>query len=93
MIYLGPDTPEDGIRAIVEQQHIRVICLSLTNPNLMEPTFTFIDHIREACPELAFVLGGQGFRNVPEPYVSWLIPNDNQVLWERWFLESVWKLR
>ncbi|MCY9697073.1 MerR family transcriptional regulator [Paenibacillus alginolyticus] len=89
VLYLGPDTPEDGIQKILQEQHIRVICLSLTDPKLMEQTFAFIDRLRTSNLELEVVLGGQGFQDVPEPYAAWVLPSDSQVEWENWFQDRV----
>ncbi|WP_054024487.1 MerR family transcriptional regulator [Bacillus sp. FJAT-28004] len=89
VLYLGPDTPEDGIQEMIKAQQIRVICLSLTDPKLMEPTLAFINRLLVHNPELEVVFGGQGFQSVPESYSNWVLQNGNQEEWERWFQDKV----
>ncbi|MEI7024179.1 MerR family transcriptional regulator [Paenibacillus sp. y28] len=85
VLYLGPDTPEEGIQKIIEEQRIRVICISLTDPNLMQATFAFIDRLRGRNPELQVVLGGQGFQDVPDTYAACVLDGNSQEQWEKWF--------
>lgn len=89
VLYLGPDTPEDGIQEILKSQQIRVLCVSLTDPKLMESTFAFVNRLLINNSDLEVVLGGQGFQNVPDPYNNWVLPNGNQEEWERWFKDKV----
>lgn len=89
VLYLGPDTPEDGIQDLIKSQQIRVLCISLTDTKLMDSTFAFINRLKVHHADLQVVLGGQGFKNVPEPYSDWVLPNGNQEEWERWFKDKV----
>ncbi|MHA6482449.1 MerR family transcriptional regulator [Paenibacillus sp. strain BS8-2] len=83
VLYLGPDTPEDGLRSILSSQNIDLVCLSLTDKKLQEGTVAFIDRLVNGLTSLEIVLGGYGFEGVSEPYSSWLLPPSMEK-WEDW---------
>lgn len=85
VLYLGPDTPADGLDVLIRDTNIAYAALSLTNPIRQAETLEMLDRLRRSFPELSFVLGGQGFREVPKPYDDWLLPQGTQAEWESWF--------
>ncbi|WP_262677692.1 MerR family transcriptional regulator [Paenibacillus sp. J5C2022] len=84
VLYLGPDTPEDGLHAIISSQNVQIACISLTDKRLQEQTILFMDRLAAGLPDLEFVLGGHGFSELPQPYASWLLPSAMES-WDRWF--------
>ncbi len=83
VLYLGPNTPEDGLRHMVTTQDIHLACVSLTDRRLQGAALAFIDRLAGGLGGLEFVLGGFGFEDVPQPYASWLLPPDKDI-WESW---------
>lgn len=83
VLYLGPDTPEDGLRRIIATQNIHLACVSLTDRRRQEEALAFIDRLAGGLGGLEFVLGGYGFDGVAQPYASWLLPPDKDA-WESW---------
>ncbi|MEK3884642.1 MerR family transcriptional regulator [Paenibacillus sp. PL2-23] len=88
VLYLGPDTPEDGLRSIFNSENIDLVCLSLTDRKLQGQTLTFIDRLVNGMTQLEIVLGGHGFEGAPEPYASWLLPPAMEA-WEQWLNERL----
>ncbi|WP_028596455.1 MerR family transcriptional regulator [Paenibacillus assamensis] len=93
VIYLGPDTPEDGIEQIVREQQITLICISLNDPNRLPSVLPMIDHLRNKFEEITFALGGNGFVNVGEPYRNYCAPGKDSNSWELWFEEIYLQLK
>lgn len=61
VIYLGPNTPIEGVAPIVERHHAKIVAVSLTSPELRPQALELVGTLREQFPKLQFVLGGQGF--------------------------------
>ncbi|MBD2848227.1 cobalamin B12-binding domain-containing protein [Paenibacillus sp. IB182496] len=88
VLYLGADTPSDGLEALIAEQRIGVVCLSLTLAELQQGALALVERLREAQPHLQFVLGGRGFAGVPAPYEAWTLEGQTEASaaqWERWY--------
>ncbi|WJH34810.1 cobalamin B12-binding domain-containing protein [Paenibacillus sp. CC-CFT747] len=83
VIYLGPDTPEDGLEAMLKEKKADYVCLSLTNPQHLPGALKLVDFLRNRFPHLKLLLGGQGFAEAPASYRQWILPGDTEG-WSRW---------
>ncbi len=84
VVYLGTNTPIDGVRKIVGDMEIAYICLSLTSKEQLKETSKAIQNLSEQFPELKFVLGGKGFLHI-EQSMKWWVLDGTKEDWERWY--------
>lgn len=85
VIYLGPNTPEDGIEDIVRERDIEMVSISLNDPELLPNALKIIDCLQMSFPNLVFAFGGKGFSGMDEPYNRWLLPGGASEGWGPWF--------
>ncbi|PZT56874.1 MerR family transcriptional regulator [Paenibacillus silvae] len=84
VLYLGANTPEDGVFPIIREQKIKLVCLSITNPVFVDTCDRLIDRIRDEFPHVRFVLGGKGFERAEHArYPEWIMPEDSGD-WQSW---------
>ncbi|MBB6021728.1 DNA-binding transcriptional MerR regulator [Paenibacillus sp. JGP012] len=84
VLYLGANTPEEGVFPIIREQKIKLVCLSVTNSGLVDTCDQLIDRIREEFPHVRFVLGGKGFERAEHArYPEWIMPEDSGD-WQSW---------
>lgn len=60
VIYLGPDTPFDGLLDLIENKNLSIIAISITNPAPLVRVEKWIRACIERNPNLKFVIGGKG---------------------------------
>lgn len=85
VLYLGPDTPDDGLEAIIDEHQIGLVCMSLMDENRSEAAIAMIDRLRDRFPHLTFALGGQGFAGVQLPYAGWRLNDHKNDAWKHWY--------
>ncbi len=84
VLYLGADTPEEGIYPIIREQKIRLVCLSVTSSELLERCDQLIGRILDEFPDMRFVLGGKGYERAENArYPQWIMPG-NSADWQSW---------
>ena len=84
VLYLGANTPEEGVFPILREQKIKLVCLSVTNPGLVNACDQLISKIRDEFPHVRFVLGGKGFERAKNArYPEWIMPEDSAD-WQSW---------
>ena len=83
VMFLGADTPLDGLAKIVEQQNVRIVCIAISDPSSRPLAEKYVAEIGAADESVHFMVGGQG---VIEPLttgnVSFIGPT-----YESWQLE------
>lgn len=84
VLYLGPDTPYEGLPAIVERQSIRIVCLSLTDSAGLPGALDIVSRLLDSYPDMQFALGGTGFAGVPAEYRRWRLEGGARE-WESWY--------
>ncbi|CAI6081041.1 HTH-type transcriptional repressor CarH [Paenibacillus sp. JJ-100] len=85
VLYLGANTPEEGVFPILREQKIKLVCLSVTNSGLVNTCDQLISKIRDEFPHIRFVLGGKGFERAKNArYPEWIMPEDSSD-WQSWF--------
>ncbi|MFE6074385.1 MerR family transcriptional regulator [Paenibacillus sp. NPDC057886] len=84
VLYLGADTPEEGIYPIIREQNIRLVCLSVTSSELLERCDQLIGRILDEFPDMRFVLGDKGYERAESArYPQWIMPK-NSANWQSW---------
>ncbi|WP_217593375.1 MerR family transcriptional regulator [Cohnella sp. GbtcB17] len=87
VIYLGPDTPYEGLGRLIEMKDVRVAAISVTDPALIVPLSEWLDRTTAQYPELHVLLGGSGFGLQGEPRRQWeRVSYEDDVDWEAWCL-------
>lgn len=86
VVYLGADTPVEGIAEMLHQKNASWLCLSLTDSNRLDDTIEYIKHVLDVRPHVKIILGGKGFHALDEhhPYRSFVIADDIEQ-WELWY--------
>ncbi len=92
VIYLGPDTPLDGLDTLIIRKSIGVVCVSLTNPQHLQECQTVLKQLTDEFPFVQILLGGQGFagHELATNQKMLGVTRDN---WEQWFQQDVRKMR
>lgn len=88
VLYLGPDTPYEGIEEIVDNQPVGCICLSINNPKLQDGVYDFVELMLRKYPSLQFTFGGQGFTSIPSRFKDWRIEANTSQEWNDWYDNS-----
>ncbi|WP_145407170.1 MerR family transcriptional regulator [Paenibacillus xylanexedens] len=84
VLYLGANTPEEGIFPIIREQKIKLVCLSITSPGLMERCDQLVNRIKDEFPHMRFVLGGKGYERAEHAaYPDWIMPEHSSE-WQGW---------
>ncbi|TCP58117.1 B12 binding protein [Tumebacillus sp. BK434] len=84
VIYLGSDTPLEGLELVIEKNGIRVLALSLTDSRLLPDTEVLLDRLTARFPHLRVVLGGSGFQDVAERWQPMRLDGGMDE-WTKWF--------
>ena len=88
VLYLGANTPSEGLIEIIRDQQIDLVCMSITDPKLRTTADGLTDSILSQFPQMDFVLGGKGYETQKNPrYPDWIMP-DGTEHWQEWFEEK-----
>lgn len=60
VIYLGPNTPFDGLLDVINKKQLSIISISITNPTLLESVEKWIQACTKRNTNLKFIIGGKG---------------------------------
>lgn len=58
VIYLGPNTPLEGLADLIKMKNISVVAISMTNPAPVKKVESWIQSCLETNPSLKFIVGG-----------------------------------
>ncbi|TYP73198.1 MerR family transcriptional regulator [Paenibacillus methanolicus] len=92
VVYLGPNTPLAGLTRLIKMRRVSIVAASVSDPPLLAALETWIETCRTEHPGLAFVLGGQAFRDCPPSLADYARSGD-PAEWEAWFRSTVLPLR
>ncbi|ANU22100.1 MerR family transcriptional regulator [Planococcus donghaensis] len=87
VVYIGPDTPLDGLEEMVVKHNFKLMCLSIASPALMGVANQYMDTLSKAKPEMQFILGGQGVVEQKNNSNRWYLGTDLKV-WQQWLAEQ-----
>ena len=85
VIYLGPNTPFDGLLDIIENQKLSIIAISITNPTPMVWVEKWIQTCIEENSNLKFFIGGKGVlrsQRKDTQSISYFADSDWETLYE-----------
>ena len=89
VIYLGPNTPFDGILEVINKKQLSIVSISITNPVLLARVEKWIHAFPKTNTNLKFVIGGKGVlesRRIDLPSVSYLTDSDWESFYKSTFL-------
>ncbi|WP_134701682.1 MerR family transcriptional regulator [Ammoniphilus sp. YIM 78166] len=84
VLYLGPDTPVDGLAEMLEKLEIGLVCISITREELQSYVLDILDRLQSKLPTLKFAIGGQGMHKAPASISKWAI-GSTSISWSDWF--------
>ena len=85
VIYLGPNTPFDGLLELIENKELSIIAISITNPTPLVRIEQWIQACIETNANLKFVIGGKGVlgsQQTDTQSISYLTDSDWESLYE-----------
>ncbi|MEI5908481.1 MerR family transcriptional regulator [Bacillus spongiae] len=88
VLYLGPNTPEDGLDELIEEQQIQYVCLSITSSNDDKSLISFIEKLKNKHSSLQFILGGKGTQQLDKSD-NYKVLDHKLESWEQWFQEDI----
>jgi len=84
VLYLGPDTPDDGLLELIAARDIRIVSISVTREENVASCLSMIERLARQFPRLRFVLGGQGAGSLGKELQRYVLGADNET-WQEWF--------
>lgn len=84
VIYLGADTPIDGVRQLIVEHDISWAGMSISDRSLLPVTEQVIHTLSKDAPNLKFVLGGKVFDDHKSANAHSMILSDSQDDWNLW---------
>lgn len=84
VIYLGEDTPFEGLRECIESQHVKLLAISITGKSSVPLLEKWIAEITKDFTHLRMIIGGKGvgYLHLPDhPNIYYLEEDD----WEDWY--------
>lgn len=81
---LGANTPIDGLHDFINENDIKIVSMSLTNPDHLSEAEDLVHQLAKLDSKLQFVLGGQGFVNVDSSLSKWVL-SGGPSKWNEWF--------
>ncbi|MDO7906493.1 cobalamin B12-binding domain-containing protein [Paenibacillus sp. JX-17] len=85
VLYLGANTPLDGVLELIRDQGINMVCTSVTNKALVEKNDHLVDEISSRFPKIRFVLGGKAYEDDSTTrHRKWMMKMPAEE-WQSWF--------
>lgn len=88
VLYIGADTPLEGISEVVKKQDVELICISFANPSLCPTVEEYVNDLSKNSPGLRFVVGGTGSERFDSEQNFRLLGPDYQD-WKNWLDEEL----
>jgi MerR family transcriptional regulator, light-induced transcriptional regulator len=83
VVYLGPNTPYEGIADLMIESRINAVAVSVTDASRIAALEHWLAKMLRQFPALTPVLGGQGFSRYNGP-LSPYVCNGERAAWEEW---------
>lgn len=90
VIYLGPNTPFEGLADLIKMKNISVVAISMTNSAPVKKVELWIQSCLEANPSLKFIIGGcctQNCSKLESSSVSYSLGSD----WDEWYASFMYR--
>lgn len=85
VIYLGADTPPEGIIQMQKFKQVNYVILSSTDKEKLELHTEYIEQIAQANPLTTFIIGGHCYKSLSLPALNVHLIEDDIDSWEQWF--------
>ncbi|WP_238651215.1 MerR family transcriptional regulator [Paenibacillus piscarius] len=88
VIYLGANTPEEGVMELLaaQGQRIRAVCLSVTNVKLVPYAEDLLERLGNMYPELQLIVGGKAYETAaPQETRATYKLTEPPEQWQAWF--------
>lgn len=88
VIYLGANTPEDGVMELLsaQGQRIRAVCLSVTNEKLVPYAEDLLERLGSMYPEMKLIVGGKAYETAaPQETRATYKMTESPENWQAWF--------
>lgn len=83
VVYIGPDTPLEGLEEMVSKQNFKLMCMSITTRKMLPVANQYIDALSKVNPEMHFILGGRGVDYEQVEGNRWYLGSDVNY-WQQW---------
>lgn len=83
VVYIGPDTPLEGLEEMVSKQNFKLMCMSITTRKMLPVANHYIDALSKVNPEMHFILGGLGVDYEQVEGNRWYLGSDVNY-WQEW---------
>ncbi len=84
VIYLGPNTPLEGLADLIKMKDISIVAISMTNPDAVGKVEDWIRSSLKMDPTLKFIVGGSCVKDCPKfesKSVTYSLGSD----WDQWY--------
>lgn len=88
VVYLGANTPVEGLLDMIGEQEINIVCISVTDPQLVSAAEELVRRVEMQYPEIRILLGGKGFETGATAYREYIMsePTDK---WQAWIHDLI----
>ncbi len=83
IVYLGPNTPYEGIADLIAESHIHAVAVSVNDASRIPALERWIEQMLRQFPALTPVMGGQGFSGYTGPLSPYVCLGE-RADWEEW---------
>ncbi len=84
VLYLGASTPVEGVIQVIGEQHVQIVCISITSASKVIQTDAIVSQIAKEHEQVHFVLGGKGYEMAENPaYPQWIMKEPTEK-WQEW---------
>ncbi len=84
VIYLGPNTPLEGLEDLIKMKNVSVVAISMTNPAPAKKVDNWLQSSLQTSPPLKFIIGGSCVHDCPKlesESVTYSLGSD----WDEWY--------
>ncbi len=88
IVYLGPNTPYEGIADLMVESRINAVAVSVTDASRIEALERWLEGMLRQFPALTPVMGGQGFGGYDGPLSPYVCLGE-RADWEAWLRQKL----
>ncbi|WP_139491432.1 MerR family transcriptional regulator [Brevibacillus dissolubilis] len=90
VIYLGTNTPNEGLAQVIEGNDVSVVAVSLSHGKHFPVVSELVAELSVKFPKLRFVIGGQGVedKELPDDLRPWAVSGDVHE-WQNWYQQEM----
>lgn len=89
VLYLGANTPSEGVIQLLREQHVDMVCVSVSTTAQVPSCDELLEELAGEHPHIRFVLGGKGYENSSERRFPESVIGDSVEHWQQWMEQVV----